>query len=461
MAAAPAAPPAPLAAPTRAYRWIVLLFVSLAMFGNYYFYDALSPLADILQKQLHFSDQNIGLLNSFYSIAPIATVLIGGIIIDRIGTRRATLLFGVICLIGSILTAATGTFIVMATGRLVFGMGAESLIVSVTTALAKWFRGKELSFAFGVNLVIARFGTLLAQSSPSWAKSAYNNWETPWWIGVGFVTLCVVGPSLYWVLEVRAERRYQLGQAGETDKFVPRDIFRFGASYWYLVALCALFYSAIFSFETFAVKFFQHSQKMPLDDAGLLLSVLTACTMIGTPVFGLFTDRIGKRALLMLLGSGLLIPVFLIAGFAQGTTTLGVSLPWPWSTHFSAPAHLVAAMGMMGVAFSLVPAVIWPSVAYIVEQKRLGTALGLMTMVQNSGMASMNYVLGLANDTAHAGEANPAGYHPMLFILTGLAATSVIFAIALRIRETGPHGHGLETITAGASRIGPEGTERS
>src|SRR5579864_8983843 len=99
--------------PSKVYRWVVLVFVSLAMFGNYYFYDALSPLADVLQKQLHFSDQNIGLLNSFYSIAPIATVLLGGFIIDRIGARKALLLFGIICLIGSIITAATPVFWVM------------------------------------------------------------------------------------------------------------------------------------------------------------------------------------------------------------------------------------------------------------------------------------------------------------------------------------------------------------
>src|SRR5581483_7127030 len=292
--------------PSKMYRWVVLVFVSLAMFGNYYFYDALSPLADILQKQLHFTDQNIGLLNSFYSIAPIATVLIGGFIIDRIGTRRATFLFGVICLVGAILTAATGNFAVMASGRFVFGMGAESLIVSVTTALAKWFRGKELSFAFGVNLVIARFGTLLAQSSPSWAKGAYASWQTPWWIGCGFVTMCVIGPALYWILEARAEKQYSLGHAGGTDKVVIGDIFKFGQSYWYVVILCVVFYSAIFPFETFAVKFFQHTQKLPLDNAGLLLSVLTAFTMVGTPTFGLLADKIGKRALLMIIGSGML-----------------------------------------------------------------------------------------------------------------------------------------------------------
>ncbi len=439
--------PETLPAPSTAYRWTVLIFVSLAMFGNYYFYDALSPLADILQKQLHFSDQNIGLLNSFYSIAPIATVLIGGVIIDRIGARKATLLFGVICLVGAILTAATPRFPVMAGGRFIFGMGAESLIVSVTTALAKWFRGKELSFAFGINLVIARFGTLLAQSSPSWAASAYDSWQKPWLIGVGFVTLCVVGPILYWILEVRAERRYHLGHAGETDKVVAKDIRDFGQSYWYLVGLCVVFYSAIFPFETFAVKFFQHSQRMPLSDAGLLLSILTACTMVGTPLFGLLADRVGKRALLMIFGSALLVPVFSVMGYAHSNLILHVRLPWPWSTEFSAPAHLVASVGIMGVAFALVPAVIWPSVAYIVNPKALGTALGLMTMVQNIGMASVNYFLGLANDTAHAGETNPAGYFPMLHILTALASLGVVFAILLRRRETGPKGHGLETIT--------------
>jgi len=441
------APTGTLPEPSTAYRWTVLVFVSLAMFGNYYFYDALSPLADILQRQLGFTDQNIGLLNSFYSIAPIATVLIGGVIIDRIGTRKATLVFGTICLLGAIVTAATPHFPVMAAGRLVFGMGAESLIVSVTTALAKWFRGKELSFALGISLVIARFGTLLAQSSPSWAPSAYNSWKTPWLIGVGFVTLCVIGPLLYWFLELHAERHYHLGHAGETDKVVARDILKFGRSYWFLVALCVVFYSAIFPFETFAVKFFQHKQGMPLSDAGLLLSILTACTMVGTPVFGLLADRMGKRALLMIFGAALLVPVFSIMGYVHSNVLVHVRLPWPWSTQFVAPIHLVISMAMMGIAFSLVPAVIWPSVAYIVEQKTLGTALGLMTMIQNAGMALTNACLGKANDLAHASETNPAGYMPMLQILTMLASLGVIFAILLRRRETGPHGHGLETIT--------------
>jgi hypothetical protein len=105
-------------------------------------------------------------------------------------------------------------------------------------------------------------------------------------------------------------------------------------------------------------------------------------------------------------------------------------------------------MGMMGVAFALVPAVIWPSVAYIVDQKALGTALGLMTMVQNIGLAGFNYVLGSANSHWGASETNPSGYMPMLYILTCLGFVAMFFAFLLRIRETGSHAHGLETITA-------------
>ena len=135
----------------------------------------------------------------------------------------------------------------------------------------------------------------------------------------------------------------------------------------------------------------------------------------------------------------------------QSSHALTVNLPWPWSAHFTAPLPLVGAMSIMGVAFALVPAVIWPSVAYIVDQKALGTALGLMTMIQNIGLAGFNVVLGSANDHWHASEANPVGYLPMLYILTSLGFIAMFFAILLRIRETGPKGHGLETITARSS----------
>src|ERR1700740_1374547 len=139
--------------PSRMYRGLVLIFISLEMFVNYYVYDCIAPIADLLAKQLGFSESNIGLLQAIYSIPNVVMVLIGGYIVDRIGTRKSIFIFGTLCFIGSVVTCLSGALSVMAAGRLIFGLGAESLIVAVTTAVAKWFRGKELRFAFWINLM--------------------------------------------------------------------------------------------------------------------------------------------------------------------------------------------------------------------------------------------------------------------------------------------------------------------
>ncbi len=420
-----AAPPDERAAPPGAFRWAVLVLISLAMFGNYYVYDSISPLADVLKAQLGFSDGNIGLLNAIYSFPNILMVLVGGIVIDRIGTRKATFLFGVLCFLGAALTVASGTLAVMAAGRLVFGLGAESLIVAVTTAIAKWFRGKELSFAFGVNLTIARLGSFAALNAPSWAAPAYEHWQWPLLISVGFATFCVTGAIAYWVLERRAEERYSLGPQS-ADKVVFADLFRFGGSYWLVVALCITFYSGIFPFQTFAVKFFMEAHGASREQGGFLSSLLTLFAMICTPLFGLLVDRVGRRALFMMLGSLLLVPVYLVMAYT--------SVP------------LFVPMAVMGIAFSLIPAVMWPSVAYLVEQPKLGTAYGLMTMIQNIGLFGFNLLIGWANDHWQASVANPAGYTPGMWMFSVLGFAGLLFSWLLHVRETGPSGHGLETI---------------
>jgi len=422
-------PPQTRPAPGVAFRWLVLVFISLAMFGNYYVYDAISPLADVLKAQLGFSDSAIGWLNAIYSVPNIVMVLIGGIIVDRIGTRKATLIFGILCLAGAAITASSGELRMMAAGRLVFGLGAESLIVAVTTAIAKWFKGKELSFAFGLNLTIARLGSFLALNSPSWAERYYTYWQWPLFISVAFATMCVVGAILYWVLEVNAERRFDLGAAGQTDKVVFSDIFNFGVSYWFVVGLCITFYSAIFPFQTFAVKFFMEAHGTSREFGGFLSSMLTLFAMIGTPLFGLMVDRVGQRARFMMFGSALLIPVYLIMAY----TSISLYVP----------------MAVMGIAFSLVPAVMWPAVAYVVDESRLGTAYGLMTLIQNIGLAGCNLLSGWANDGAGASATNPGGYALGMWLFSVLGFVGLLFAVLLRRRETGPHGHGLETIRAG------------
>ncbi len=412
--------------PSRIYRWMVLVFVSLAMFGSYYAYDALSPLADVLKQQLHFSDENIGFLQAIYSFPNIFTVVIGGFIIDRMGLRKSLMIFGILCLVGPAITASSGALWVMALGRLIFGMGAESLNVAVTAALARWFKGKELSFAFGINLTICRLGSFAALNSPTWARAAYAYWRWPFLIALGFSVFCVLGAIVYWILEVHAERNFHLGEAS-TDKVVFADLFKFGVSYWYIVALCVTFYSAIFPFQTFAVKFFIEAHHTSREFGGFLSSMLTLFAMIATPLFGLWVDRIGKRSLLMMFGSLLLVPVYLMMAYAQ--------------------VNLYIPMALMGVAFSLIPAVMWPSVAYIVDQSKLGTAYGLMTMIQNIGLFGFNLLIGWANDHSHAGADNPQGYDLGMWIFSILGFLGLAFAFLLRQRELGPHGHGLETIT--------------
>ena len=418
--------------PPALLRWTVLFFVSLAMFGNYYIYDSISPLADIIKSQLGFADADIGLLNGIYSLPNVLMVLIGGIIIDRIGTRRATLIFAVLCVVGAVMTALEGSLWFMAAGRLVFGLGAESMIVAVTTTLAKWFRGKELSFAFGLNLTIARLGSFAALNSPTWARNYYDDWQKPLWIAVMIGLTCVIGAGIYWMLEGHAQRRYRLGKTGEPEKLIFSDIFRFSLSYWLIVGLCATFYSGVFPFQTFAVKFFMEAHGTTRELGGFLSSMLTLFAMICTPLFGLLADRIGKRSHLMIFGSILILPVYLIMAYTD-------------TSHY-------LPMSMMGIAFSLIPAVMWPSVDYVVEESRLGTAYVLMTMVQNIGLTLFNFLIGWANDYAHAAADNPGGYALGMWLFSSLGIIGLFFAIRLNRVEAGPQSHGLDTIKVGSPK---------
>ncbi|MEY2667538.1 MAG: hypothetical protein RJA59_176 [Pseudomonadota bacterium] len=407
-------------------RWAALVLLSLAMFGNYYVYDAIAPVADLLTSQLGFTDEQIGLLYSTYSWAAVLVLLAGGVVIDRFGTSRSILLFGAICTVAGFMTAMSADFRVMAAGRFLLGIGAEPLIVAVTTAIAKWFKGKELSFAFGLNLTIARLGSVAADNSPTWAQRAFTGWQQPLQIAAVLGVTCLVAGVLYWILEERVSRRYQLGAAGGTDKLVLRELFDFGKSYWYVVALCLAFYSAIFPFRSFAIKFFMDARGISREAAGALNSVLPLAAMFATPLFGLLADRIGHRALLMAIGSATLIPVYLAMVYT------------------SVPLWIVIAF--MGIAFSLIPAVMWPSVAYLVPEKRLGTAYALMTLVQQVGLAGMNWLVGWTNDVSHASAANPAGYRPGMWIFTTLGFVGLLFSWLLYRSEKGPSGHGLEKV---------------
>ena len=431
-----AAPPNAVAQrpePTSLSRWMALIWLSFAMFGNYFIFDAINPLVDLFKSQLGFSNETIGWLNSIYNVAAILTLLIGGVIIDRFGTKVSLFIFSALCFIASVMMLMKGSAVTMLAARFVLGMGAEPLIVAVTTALAKWFKGKELSFAFAVNLLIARSASTAADTSPSWAGRFFDGtWRTPLWLGVGAGVICLVSAIIYWIHESTLSKRYQIGSATEPDKLVWADIFKFEKSYWYIVALCVTFYSIVFPFRLFAIDYFMAAHHLTRETAGKLNGLLPFMSMWSMPLFGLLADKIGKRALLMAVGSVLVLPVFLMMGY----THLPLWLP----------------VGMLGIAFSLIPAVMWPSVAYLVEERRLGSAYSLMTLCQQLGWSALNWSIGKSNDVMGAGANNPDGFRGMLWMLTGLGFFGLLFSYLLRRSETTGHSHGLETIKAGGSK---------
>ena len=409
----------------------MLVAISVAMFGNYYVYDSIAPVADLLQKQLGFTDTQIGWLNGIYSLPNIFVVLIGGVIVDRFGTRLATLAFAVICSIGALVTAISPSYLMMETGRLVFGLGAESMIVAITVAIGQWFVGRQLGFAFGVNLSIARAGSYSADLSTSWFKPLYDRgWQSPLLLAVGFSLIAVVACVVYYLMDRRVARDYDVPQPSPSDRFVWSDLWRFDRSFWYIIGLCVTFYSVIFPFRsTFAIKYFQHAHGVTLQEAGALNGYVFLAAIVATPLFGLMADRVGHRAAFMAFGCFLLAAVFPILAYTN--------------------ANLWITTVMIGIAFSLIPAIIWPAVPYLVEPNRLGTAYGLMTMVQAMGLTSINLLAGALNDYYGASETNPAGYTPMLWLFLVLSLFGFVFAYALRVRETSSQGHGLEAIKAG------------
>src|SRR5688572_4329795 len=419
--------------PPAFWRWSVLVVISVAMFGNYYVYDSVAPVADLLQRQLGYSDTQIGLLNAIYSFPNIVMVLIGGVIVDRFGTHLSTLMFSLICLIGAVLTAASPLFPVMAAGRLIFGLGAESMIVAITVALGQWFVGRQLGFAFGVNLSIARAGSYSADYSTTWFKPLYDQgWQPPLWLASGFALVAVIASLVYFAMDRQIARNYEAPRPAPSDKFVWSDLWRFNRSVWYVIGLCVTFYSVIFPFRsTFAIKYFQHAHGVSLQEAGALNAYVFLAAIVATPLFGLLADRLGHRAAFMACGCGLLAAAFPILAYTD--------------------ASLWVSTVLVGIAFSLIPAIIWPAMAYLVEPSRLGTAYGLMTMVQAIGMTVINVVAGALNDANGASAENPAGYAPMLWLFLTLSLSGFMFAFALRMRETGPQGHGLESIRAEAT----------
>lgn len=399
---------------------VAMGLVALALFGNFYVYDSIGPVAELLERQLGFSDTQIGTLNAIYSLPNVVLILTGGILVDRFGAGRMTVWTALVCLLGAILTAASPSFHVMAAGRLLYGIGAETFNIATLAAVTLWYPRRHTALVMGLTLGMGRAGSFVADLSPAWASGVYaRGWQAALVLAAAVAATSFVASAAYRWVERRAGPRG--AAAAQAQPFAWRDVLRFGGPYWYLLVLCVLWYAVMLAFRsTFSIKYFQHAHGLPLAEAGAINSYVFLAALFATPLFGWLCDRIGRYAGLLAFGAALL-PAALVV-MAAGRGGLGL------------------ATALIGVSYSLVPAAMWPLVSRLVEPARFGTAIGLMWVVQNAGIAGANLVAGRLNDLAGASAAHPAGYGPMMAFFTGASALGALFAVVLWWRTRGREG---------------------
>jgi MFS family permease len=407
------------ATPPFAVQALMFAAAAIVMLGNYYGYDSIGPVAEQLARELHFSDTQIGTLNAIYSLPNVFLVVIGGVLVDRFTARRMVVATTAICLVGAAVTAVGARFPVMAVGRLLFGIGSETLVVAVLVALAQWFSGRYLALLMAMNLSLARLGSYLADQSPTFAGDLYaRGWQPPLWLAFGFAGVSFAGALLYFWLDRREAQRGTLALPPPPERFDWRHLLTFRIEYWVLVAVCVTFYSVIFPFRsTFAIKYLQEAQGYTLAEAGRLNSYVFLAAVFATPVFGFIVDRIGRNTLLLAAGAVLLPPSFLVLGALPGGAGLSTA--------------------MLGVSFSFLPAVLWPTVVRYTPPEHLGTAYGLMTTLQNAGLFGANIIAGYLNDANAAGAGNPGGYTPMLWFFGVLSVIAFALTLVLRSLDHG------------------------
>ena len=304
------------------YRYTILLIVSFLTFGSYFAYDSIGAIAPLLREKLLFSQEDIGLLYSWYSYPNFIMVFVGGFLIDRVGTRLGSLLFSVLVLIGAVMVALSTDLYTMLAGRIIFGIGSESLVVAQSAILARWFKGKELAFAFGFALFISRAGTLFTFNIESAIASTFGDFRWALWAAAFFTVLSLLGNFLYVILDKKAEKILELDTEGAGDKIIFQDIKKLPKAFWLISLLCVTFYSAIFPFTAHSTSFFHDKWDLPLQassDPGIISSVIaqfrhmfsTAGGLTSVPIFasmmlapwlGKVVDKIGKRASMMIVG---------------------------------------------------------------------------------------------------------------------------------------------------------------
>ena len=431
--------------------WLALACLVVPMFASYFFDDMFSSLSELFKHpetlQLGWDMADYGFYASGYSFLCIwGGLIICGALLDKFGVR----------LVGSIFVglmaggAALVTFAISAgfqpstsltiayIGCMLFGLGSEIAGVSVTRSIAKWFKGKNMALAMGLQLAIARFGTATAiLVAPMIVKQKaageiYTLAETnkPALIGLAVLAVGVILWAVFVAMDARFDR-----QTGETDKVETADEEKFRFSdiwkvlsnprFLMIAILCVTFYCCVIRFKKFGVSILLPLFGVNLDIATVLLAMIPFFTILFTPLFGALVDKVGKATMWMIVGSALVLASHLIITFApQG---VGV--------------YAYIAIAMLGIGYSLVPSAMWPSVPKIIPEKNLGTAYSLIYWVQNMGMWAVPIYVGKiftrtitdpGNKSQEIAAAIKAEY---VFILLGAVAIAVAIMLLRSSRK--------------------------
>jgi len=237
---------------SRMYRFTILMFVSLLSYGTYFVYDGLSAIAPILIDAFQISRAAFGATKTIYSISAILCLFPGGILIDRIGTRKASLLFSSFIVLGTLIIALSPNIRVLYVGMFFLGAGSETLIIAQDSIIARWFKGKELAMAFGIVLTVSRLGSLFSYNTEALIVDFFGHYSYALWAGLIFCVLSLLSNVVYVFLDKRGEHVLELKEEEVEEKIIFSDIAKFNPSFWYVTLLCLLFYGAIFPFQHLA-----------------------------------------------------------------------------------------------------------------------------------------------------------------------------------------------------------------
>ena len=437
-------------------RWTALCIVSFTMMAAYFFTDVMSPMKTLLENQMGWDSSDYGFFTSSYGWFNVFFLMLifGGLILDKMGVRFTGMTSAIVMVVGSgikyyaVATPAlshiqmagiNGQVMIASIGFAIFGVGCEVSGITVSKIIVKWFKGKEMATAMGIQVALARVGTALALAFTVPFANLFkigNESQISAPVLLGAVSLCagMIAYFIYTFMDKKLDREIsESAEKEDEESFRISDIKMIltNKGFWLIALLCVLFYSCVFPFLKYASDLMVNKFNVNPDLAGAIPSVLPFGTILLTPIFGGIYDKKGKGASIMILGAFLLLIVHVL-----------FSVPFLNNWILA-----VILMIVLGISFSLVPSAMWPSVAKIIPEKQLGTAYALIFWIQNIGLMGVPFLVGKVLEryckTQTANGSIAYNYTLVMEIFSFFALLSIFVAFALK-KEDKKKGYGLE-----------------